>query len=84
MSWIGLGQGTEMMGSNIFMIYADSSGTKVTLSPRQGVGEIVSLEDMTAEVSVLGGSGIANGMITANVMCKLATSYSFFEICLGT
>jgi hypothetical protein len=41
-SWIGLGQsaGEGMTGANIFMIYADATGTNVTLSPRMGVGEV--------------------------------------------
>jgi len=76
MSWIGLGQGTEMAGSNIFMIYADSAGTNVTLSPRKGVGEVMPLEDMTAQVTLLGGSGISNGVMTANVKCKYINLYN--------
>jgi hypothetical protein len=63
-----------MEGSNIFMIYADSTGTNVTLSPRKGVGEVMPLEDMTAQVTLLGGSGISNGAMTANVKCKLTRS----------
>lgn len=69
MSWIGFGQGTEMAGSNIFVIYADASGTNVTLSPRLGTGEVMPMMDKTADVTLLSGSGITNGMMTANVMC---------------
>lgn len=58
-----------MAGSNIFVIYADTSGTNVTLSPRLGTGEVMPMMDKTANVSLLGGSGIARGMMTANIMC---------------
>lgn len=59
-----------MAGSNIFVIYADAEGTNVTLSPRLGTGEVEPLEDMTADVTLLGGSGIADGVMTANVKCE--------------
>ena len=70
MSWIGLGQGTGMKGANIFMVYADSAGTNVTLSPRLGVGEVEPQSDKTADVTLLDGSGISNGLMVANVRCK--------------
>ena len=67
LQWIGLGQGSSMSGSNIFIVYADSSGSNVTLSPRLGHGNFQPDFDDQAQVSLLGGSGIANGKITANV-----------------
>ncbi|TVY23976.1 hypothetical protein LHYA1_G008025, partial [Lachnellula hyalina] len=67
MSWIGLGQGTSMTGANIFMIYANAAGTNVTLSPRNGIGEKPPTTDSTASVTLLDGSGISNGTMTANV-----------------
>ncbi|QSZ36018.1 hypothetical protein DSL72_007142 [Monilinia vaccinii-corymbosi] len=69
MSWIGLGQGSSMKGSNIFVIYADSTGTNVTLSPRLGVGETEPEADTSAKVTLLDGSGIANGKMVANIKC---------------
>ena len=74
MQWIGLGQGGSMSGSNIFIIYADTSGSNVTLSPRLGQGEREPNFDNQAQVSLLGGSGIANGKMTANVRCMSKSS----------
>lgn len=69
--WIGLGQGgaNQMRNSNIFIIYADSTGSNVTLSPRLGNGEFEPDFNADAQVSLLEGSGIANGVMTANVRC---------------
>ncbi len=71
MSWIGLGQGSSMTNANIFMVYADSAGTNVTLSPRLGVGHKTPTPDTTAEVTLLSGSGISNNVMTANVRCRI-------------
>jgi Cytochrome domain of cellobiose dehydrogenase len=70
MSWIGLGQGSAMKGSNIFMIYANAAGTNITLSPRLGAGNSQPSASTAAEVTLLGGSGISNNMMVANVRCK--------------
>lgn len=71
MQWIGLGQGgaNQMRNSNIFIIYADSTGSNVTLSPRLGTGEVEPKFNSGAQVSLVEGSGIANGVMTANVRC---------------
>lgn len=75
MQWIGLGQGGSMTGSNIFIIYADTSGSNITLSPRLGKGDRQPNFDTQAQVSLLGGSGIANGKMTANVRCSNCASW---------
>ncbi|KAL9034801.1 MAG: hypothetical protein Q9214_006880, partial [Letrouitia sp. 1 TL-2023] len=64
--WIALGQGHGMMGTNIFVIYADPSGKNVTLSPRLGKGYYQPRNDPEAQVSLLEGSGIQNGQMVAN------------------
>ena len=69
--WVGLGQGAQMKGSNIFIIYSDAENTNVTLSPRLGKGEFEPEYDSAANVTLIDGTGIANGMMTANVRCKL-------------
>lgn len=51
------------------MIYANSAGTNVTLSPRMGVGEVEPKQGSAADVTLLPGSGISNGMMIANVKC---------------
>ena len=71
--WVGLGQGAQMKGSNIFIIYSDASNNNITLSPRLGRGEFEPEYDSAAQVTLIEGSGIANGMMTANVRCELAT-----------
>ncbi|KAN0103291.1 iron reductase domain protein [Hyaloscypha variabilis] len=76
MSWIGFGQGSQMKGSNIFMIYANADGTNVTLSPRLGTGEQQPDADTSAEVTLLDGSGISNDMMVANVRCSNCNSWS--------
>lgn len=53
------------------MIYANAAGDNVTLSPRLGTGNKQPQSDTTTDVTLLGGSGISNGVMTANVKCKL-------------
>jgi hypothetical protein len=65
-----------MKGSNIFMIYANSAGTNVTLSTRLGIGEKAPNVDTTAIVTLLAGSGITNNVMTANVRCSNCNSWS--------
>ena len=71
MQWIALGQGHQMAGANIFVVYANSKGDNVTLSPRLGKGNVEPDYNSQAQVFLLDGTGIANGMMTANVRCKL-------------
>ena len=70
-SWIAIGQGTSMPGSNIFIAYPDESGNNVTISPRLGKGFFEPDYNSQAKVEVLSGTGIENGIMTANFKCKL-------------
>jgi hypothetical protein len=70
LSWIGLGQGSGMKGANIFIIYADATGTNVTLSARLGFGNQEPNPDTSANVTLLDGSGIMNDMMVANIQCE--------------
>ena len=72
--WLGLGQGGQMAGSNIFMVYADATGKNVTVSPRKGVGNVMPVYPSGTQITVLEGSGIANGTMTANVRCKFTNT----------
>jgi len=74
--WIGLGQGSQMAGANIFVIYADSDGKNITLSPRLGVGHVQPDYDSAARVTLLEGSGIVNEVMTANIRCDNCNSWS--------
>lgn len=78
--YIALGQGTQMAGANIFIIYADESGTNVTLSPRLGKGNREPDADDSGQATLLSGSGIANGKMTANVRCSKCTSWTGGEM----
>jgi hypothetical protein len=73
-----------MMGANIFVIYANSAGTNVTLSPRNGIGEKPPTTDSIANVTLLDGSGISNGMMKANVRCALLTKAKPFILTTRT
>ncbi|QDS73760.1 hypothetical protein FKW77_005149 [Venturia effusa] len=72
-SWIGFGQGSQMSGAKMFIIYANAAGTNVTLSPRTGSGHSQPSFDSSAQVTLLEGSGISNGVMTANIKCSDCT-----------
>ncbi|KAH7393602.1 hypothetical protein BKA64DRAFT_92005 [Cadophora sp. MPI-SDFR-AT-0126] len=77
MSWIGLGQGDSMSGSNIFMVYANAAGNNVTVSPRLGVGDREpTTSGSTSQITLLSGSGISNGQMVANIRCSNCNSWS--------
>lgn len=59
-----------MSGSQIFVIYTDSTGTNITLSPRLGTGHSMPNYNSAAQVELLEGSGVSNGVMTANIKCE--------------
>ncbi|KAH1345242.1 hypothetical protein KXV68_003332 [Aspergillus fumigatus] len=65
--WFAWGQGAVMQGANIFVVYAN--GTGITVSPRLGVEHVEPLHNPQARFSILNGSGISNGILTANIRC---------------
>jgi hypothetical protein len=67
--WFAWGQGSQMQGANIFVVYASSGGNNITISPRLGAKHVEPLFNPKAHVSVLDGSSIKNGIITANIRC---------------
>ncbi|OKP03364.1 hypothetical protein PENSUB_6867 [Penicillium subrubescens] len=69
LQWFAWGQGSRMQGANIFIVYASSDGNNVTVSPRLGVEHAMPLYNSKAQLSVLNGSGIDNGIMTANIRC---------------
>lgn len=68
-SWVAFGQGDGMVGSNIFVMYADASGKNVTVSPRYAAGYFQPQHDTDAQIEMLEGSGISDGNMVANVLC---------------
>jgi len=74
-SWIALGQGDQMKGAQMFIIYANAANNNVTLSPRLGHGHEEPEEERESGASLLAGSGIQNGQMTANILCKNCYSW---------
>jgi hypothetical protein len=69
-SWIAFGTGSQMKGSDMMIIYTNSDGSNVTVSPRTSSGETTPTFDSTKRITLLAGSGVSNGQMTANIKCK--------------
>lgn len=67
LQWFAVGQGSHMLGSNIFVAYGN--GDNVTVSPRLGRNHIEPLHNSHANISLLEGSDINGSTITANIRC---------------
>lgn len=59
-----------MSGSNMFVIYTSADGNNVTLSPRSASGHNMPTLNSNTQVELLEGSGVSNGVMTANVKCR--------------
>lgn len=59
-----------MAGSNMFVVYTSADGNNVTLSPRSASGYNMPTLNSDTQVELLEGSGVSNGVMTANVKCK--------------
>ncbi|KAF1924003.1 iron reductase domain protein [Didymella exigua CBS 183.55] len=75
-SWVALGQGRAMSGSNMFVLYTSADGNNVTLSPRSANGYNMPTLNSNTQVELLEGSGVSNGIMTANVKCSNCNSWS--------
>lgn len=75
-SWVALAQGTMMSNANMFVMYSSADGTNITLSPRSAPGHVEPTYNEKADISLLQGSGIYNGRMTANVRCGNCDSWS--------
>ncbi|KAK0660493.1 hypothetical protein QBC41DRAFT_236535 [Cercophora samala] len=76
--WVALGTGSQMAGSNIFVMYQDGNGN-VTISPRLGTAHSQPQWDQSstaAQLTLLAGSGVADGIMTANVACANCESWN--------
>lgn len=67
-----------MAGSNIFVAYLTADGQNVTVSPRLGVGHVEpeNVNGQGGQLTLLEGSGVADGVMTANVECTNCNSWS--------
>jgi hypothetical protein len=76
-----VGMGNDKMADTLmFILYADSTGKNITLSPRQTSGNVEPTYTKDIEVHVLAESGIFNGIIKANAMCKNCRSWGKHSI----
>ncbi|KAM0720651.1 hypothetical protein Q7P37_004788 [Cladosporium fusiforme] len=75
-SWVALAQGTMMSNANMFLMYSSADGSDVTLSPRNAPGHQMPTHNDAADITILDGSGISNGRMTANVRCGNCTQWS--------
>ncbi|KIW17175.1 hypothetical protein PV08_04366 [Exophiala spinifera] len=74
--WVGFGQGSQMAGANMFVVYAADSNN-VTVSPRLGTGQVQPRVNSDAQVSVLEGTGItSSGAMVANIRCDSCLSWN--------
>ncbi|KAI9749782.1 MAG: hypothetical protein M1815_002277 [Lichina confinis] len=75
LAWVALGQGDRMSGSNIFVMYTSAGGTNVTVSPRLVQGYVEPEYNSDAQLELLEGSGVSDGIMTANVKCSSCQSW---------
>ena len=76
MSWVALGQGGSMKGSQMFIIYSNALGTNITLSPRLSNGYNQPSAEAQSNISLLAGSSIVNGNMIANILCQKCNSWN--------
>ncbi|RMZ69855.1 integral membrane [Pyrenophora seminiperda CCB06] len=74
--WIALGQGSGMSQANMFLVYTSANGNNVTLSPRTTTGHNPPSFNSNSRVELLEGSGISNGVMTANIKCSNCNSWN--------
>ncbi|KAF9636786.1 putative integral membrane protein [Lasiodiplodia theobromae] len=75
-TWVAIGQGSSMSGAQMFVMYTSASGDNVTVSPRLGSGHSTPRFNSDAQVTLLDGSGVSNGQMTANFKCASCSSWS--------
>ncbi|KAH8172486.1 cytochrome domain of cellobiose dehydrogenase domain-containing protein [Sarocladium implicatum] len=79
-SWVGMGTGSSMSDSNMFLIYQDGNGN-VTLSHRQASGHTMPTvpSDSSVTTTLLAGSGVSDGFMVANFRCDNCTTWKRTE-----
>lgn len=80
-TWVALGQGSQMSGAQMFVLYTDASGSNVTLSPRLGTGHVQPQYNSGAQISILDGTGVSNGVMTVNFRCEYFHLGSLCKTC---
>ncbi|KAL4930460.1 cytochrome and DOMON domain-containing protein [Aspergillus undulatus] len=69
--WVGLAQGTQMKGANMFLLYTASTPGNITVSPRTAPGHVPPEFNPRSRIAVLPGSGVDvdHGVMKTNVEC---------------
>ncbi|KAK4116277.1 iron reductase domain protein, partial [Canariomyces notabilis] len=83
--WVALGTGSGMAGSNIFLMYQDGNGN-LTLSPRVATSYRMPTLDTSstaAQLTLLAGSGVSDGVMTANIACSNCQTWSGGQMSLS-
>lgn len=75
MRWIALGQGSKMAGANMFLVYQSSNAENITMSPRTAPGHAPPTLKPEIQLSVLPGTGVRDGFMTANVWCETCLNH---------
>lgn len=74
--WVGLGTGSKMSGSHMFILYQSADGTNVTVSPRTASGHSMPQYDSSVQITLLGGSGVNGDQMVANIRCSSCSANS--------
>ncbi|KAK7703709.1 hypothetical protein SLS57_010816 [Botryosphaeria dothidea] len=75
-AWVALGQGSSMSGSQMFIVYTSADGNNVTVSPRLSSGHSMPQFTSDTQITLLEGSSVSNGQMTANFKCANCNSWS--------
>ncbi|KAK6438108.1 hypothetical protein LTR95_005695 [Oleoguttula sp. CCFEE 5521] len=73
--WVALGQGSEMDGAQMFVMYQSANGQNVTISPRNGEDHNTPEYNGNNQLTLLEGSGVLDGKMVANVRCRNCSSW---------
>ncbi|KAK6441938.1 hypothetical protein LTR95_001826 [Oleoguttula sp. CCFEE 5521] len=73
--WVALGQGSEMDGAQMFVMYQSANGQNVTVSPRNGEGHNTPEYNGNSQLTLLEGSGVLANKMVANVRCSNCSSW---------
>ncbi|KAF2677699.1 iron reductase domain protein [Lentithecium fluviatile CBS 122367] len=75
-SWVAVAQGNQMVGAHYFIMYTSAEGVNVTVSPRVASAEEMPTFNADTQLVLLEGSGVADGVMTANIRCSNCDSWS--------
>jgi hypothetical protein len=73
--WAAIGTGSQMPGSKMMVIYPSANGQNITLSTRNSNGgNVMPQYDSSIQASLMDGSGLTGGVMTANIRCASASA----------